>query len=111
MKFVALLSGGKDSIYSTLKAIQNGHELVCCAHLAPMQENTEEESYMYQTAGSEVVKTQVEECIGVPFYMREIHGQSKIKSLVYENDGDGSDEVEDLYILLEQIQANHPEVE
>ena len=76
-----------------------------------MQENTEEESYMYQMAGSEVVKTQVEECIGVPFYMREIHGQSKIKSLVYENDGDGSDEVEDLYILLEQIQANHTEVE
>mmetsp|Transcript_12974 Transcript_12974/g.21252 ORF Transcript_12974/g.21252 Transcript_12974/m.21252 type:complete len:905 (-) Transcript_12974:829-3543(-) len=111
MKFVALLSGGKDSIYSTLKAIQNGHELVCCAHLAPMQQNTEEESYMYQTAGSEVVKTQVEECIGVPFYMREIHGQSKIKSLVYENDGDGSDEVEDLYILLEQIKVNHPEVE
>mmetsp|Transcript_14354 Transcript_14354/g.22147 ORF Transcript_14354/g.22147 Transcript_14354/m.22147 type:complete len:914 (+) Transcript_14354:104-2845(+) len=111
MKFVALLSGGKDSIYSTLRAIQNGHELVCCAHLAPMQQNTEEESYMYQTAGSEVVKTQVEECIGVPFYMREIHGQSKIKSLVYENDGDGSDEVEDLYILLEQIIANHPEIE
>lgn len=111
MKFVALLSGGKDSIYSTLKAIQNGHELVCCAHLAPMQQNTEEESYTYQTAGSEVVKTQVEECIGVPFYMREIHGQSKIKSLVYENDGDGSDEVEDLYILLEQIKTNHPEIE
>ena len=112
MKFVALLSGGKDSIYSTLKAIQNGHELICCAHLSPMQHNTEEESYMYQTAGSEVVKTQVEECIGVPFYMREIHGQSKIKSLVYENDGtDGSDEVEDLYLLLEEIKVNHPEIE
>ncbi|KAL7437368.1 hypothetical protein ACHAXM_009085 [Skeletonema potamos] len=112
MKFVALLSGGKDSIYSTLKAIQNGHELVCCAHLAPMQQNMEEESYMYQTAGSEVVKTQVEKCIGVPFYMREIHGHSKIKSLVYENDdGDGSDEVEDLFLLLEQIKVNHPEVE
>lgn len=113
MKFVALLSGGKDSIYSTLKAIQNGHELVCCAHLAPMpsQQSMEEESYMYQTAGSEVVRSQVEECIGVPFYMRQIHGHSKNKSLVYDNDGsDVSDEVEDLYLLLEQIITNHPEV-
>lgn len=71
----------------------------------------EEESYMYQTAGSEVVRSQVEGCIGVPFYMRQIHGHSKNKSLVYDNDGsDVSDEVEDLYLLLEQIITNHPEV-
>eukprot|EP00580_Thalassiosira_gravida_P008509 CAMPEP_0201643454 /NCGR_PEP_ID=MMETSP0493-20130528/28236_1 /ASSEMBLY_ACC=CAM_ASM_000838 /TAXON_ID=420259 /ORGANISM="Thalassiosira gravida, Strain GMp14c1" /LENGTH=96 /DNA_ID=CAMNT_0048117877 /DNA_START=321 /DNA_END=608 /DNA_ORIENTATION=- len=85
MKFVALVSGGKDSIYATLQAIENGHELACCAHLAPLQTNTlEEESYMYQTAGSEAVRMQVEDCIGVPFYVREIHGRSKNTSLVYD---------------------------
>lgn len=121
MKFVALVSGGKDSIYSTLLAIQNGHELVCCAHLAPSQQhNLEEESYMYQTAGSESVRLQVEECIGVPFYVRTISGRSKNTSLVYDsNDGDDevdgnndavSDEVEDLYLLLNQIQSDHPDI-
>jgi len=123
MKFVALVSGGKDSIYSTLLAIQNGHELVCCAHLAPSQQhNLEEESYMYQTAGSESVRLQVEECIGVPFYVRTISGRSKNTSLVYDSnvgddevDGNNdtnavSDEVEDLYLLLKQIQSEHPDI-
>ncbi|KAL7534581.1 hypothetical protein ACHAXR_006690 [Thalassiosira sp. AJA248-18] len=115
MKFIALVSGGKDSIYSALQAIENGHELACCAHLAPRQQNLEEESYMYQTAGSEAVRMQVEECIGVPFYVREIHGRSKNTSLVYDtNDDDDkdavSDEVEDLFLLLQQIQRDHPDV-
>ena len=130
MKFVALVSGGKDSIYATLQAINNGHELVCCAHLAPpLHQNgslEEDESYMYQTAGSEAVRMQVEECIGVPLYVREIHGRSKNTSLVYDDgtaslndiDDDGnsssddivSDEVEDLYVLLKQIQGYHPDI-
>ena len=123
MKFVALVSGGKDSIYSTLQAINYGHELLCCAHLAPPQRtsNLEDESYMYQTAGSEAVRMQVEECIGVPLYVREIHGQSNNTSLVYDDDvatattddsnGNGTlDEVEDLYLLLKHIQSVHPDI-
>ena len=35
MKFVALVSGGKDSIYSLMEAIAQGHELVCAANLSP----------------------------------------------------------------------------
>ena len=76
---------------------------------------------MYQTAGSEAVRMQVEECIGVPFFVREITGGSENKSLVYDNtdtnadatnndDAVVSDEVEDLYLLLQQIQQHHPEV-
>ena len=115
MRFVALLSGGKDSIYAALQAIENGHELACCAHLAPSPRHDleEEESYMYQTAGSEAVRKQAEECIGVPFYVREIRGRSKNISLVYDNDDDDADdvttdEVEDLYQLLKQIQSECP---
>ena len=129
MKFVALVSGGKDSIYATLQAINYGHELVCCAHLAPPPHQNgileEDESYMYQTAVSEAVRMQVEECIGVPLYVREIHGRSKNTSLVYDDgaaydinidDGNSSsddivsDEVDDLYVLLKQIQGYHPDI-
>ncbi|OEU16324.1 adenine nucleotide alpha hydrolases-like protein, partial [Fragilariopsis cylindrus CCMP1102] len=111
MRFVALVSGGKDSIYSILQAIRNGHELVACVHLgAPAaisgdknKDGTEieqEESYMYQTAASEVVKTQVEECLGVELLLYPRQGRSVNTGLVYENTTP-NDEVEDLFLALE----------
>jgi diphthine-ammonia ligase len=104
MKFVALFSGGKDSIYSILESIRNGHELVACVHLgAPDESSTEEESYMWQTAASEVVRTQVEDCLGVPLLLYQRKGTSVNTSLVYE-DNSKADEVEDLYLALQQAQ-------
>lgn len=98
MKFVALVSGGKDSIYSILECIRNGHELVACVHLgAP--ESTDEESYMYQTAASEVVRLMVEECMGVPLVLYQRVGKSINTSLVYQNESE-NDEVEDLACAL-----------
>lgn len=86
MKFIALVSGGKDSIYSILQAVKDGHELVGCVHLgAPTI--TEEESYMYQTAASEVVHTLVEECLGVPLVTYRRRGKSIQTGLVYEHTG------------------------
>jgi diphthine-ammonia ligase len=35
MKFIALISGGKDSIFNIYKSIQEGHELVAVANLYP----------------------------------------------------------------------------
>jgi len=35
MKFVALLSGGKDSCYNIVHCRRNGHELVAAASLSP----------------------------------------------------------------------------
>mmetsp|Transcript_20030 Transcript_20030/g.41175 ORF Transcript_20030/g.41175 Transcript_20030/m.41175 type:complete len:865 (+) Transcript_20030:225-2819(+) len=110
MRFIALVSGGKDSIYSILQAIHNGHELVACLHLgAPaVDENDnskgdqqEEESYMYQTAASEVVKVMVEECLGVEMLLYPRQGKSVNTGLVYENTTP-KDEVEDLFLALEQ---------
>jgi hypothetical protein len=37
MKYVALLSGGKDSCYNLLHCQKNGHELVAAASLRPEQ--------------------------------------------------------------------------
>ena len=121
MKFVALISGGKDSIHSTLLSIRNNHTLICCAHLSPSPCHNDEESYMYQTAGSEALQMQVEECLGVPLYVKMIDGRSRDTSLVYQDLNDdkncddnsvreAQDEVEDLYQLLKQVLANHPEI-
>ena len=35
MKFIALISGGKDSIFNIMKCLENGHELVALANLYP----------------------------------------------------------------------------
>jgi len=35
MKIVALVSGGKDSMFNLLESIAMGHELVCVANLYP----------------------------------------------------------------------------
>lgn len=105
MRFVALVSGGKDSIYSTLECIRNGHELVACVHLG-RPESVQEESYMYQTAASEVVRTLVEDCLGVPLLLHQRVGRSVNTSLVYdggeeeESASPSTDEVEDLYVAL-----------
>jgi diphthine-ammonia ligase len=102
MKFVALVSGGKDSIYCILECIRNGHELVACVHLgAPA--DTDEESYMYQTAASETLHCLVEECLGVPLLLYQRVGKSVNTSLVYQESS--QDEVEDLFLALKQAQA------
>jgi diphthine-ammonia ligase len=133
MKFVALVSGGKDSIFAILEAQKQGHELVACVHLGrPVaqqggaddddNEKEEEESYMYQTAGSEVVQTLVQECIQVPLIHYVRRGKSVQTSLVYESsngsngkealDGaDCTDEVEDLYRALQQAVKEFPQVQ
>ena len=108
MKFIALVSGGKDSLYSTLECVRNGHELVACVHLgAPATES--EESYMYQTAASEVLPTLVEVCLGVPLILHERVGRSINTLLVYDNTSE-EDEVEDLYLALRKAIDHFPEV-
>ncbi|KAI2510859.1 hypothetical protein MHU86_3480 [Fragilaria crotonensis] len=109
MKFAALVSGGKDSIYSIQECIGNGHELVCCIHLgAPL--SIEEESFMYQTAGSNVLPVLVEECLGVPLILHRRSGKSINISMVYENDENEEDEVEDLYAAIKKTLDQFPEV-
>lgn len=112
MKFVALVSGGKDSIFSIVEAEREGHELVACVHLGrPVEED--EESYMYQTAGSEVVQTLVEECIQVPLVHYVRQGKSVQTALVYEEASTEStqDEVEDLFLALQEAVRRFPHVQ
>lgn len=109
MKFVALVSGGKDSIYAIVRARALGHELIACVHLArPNVE--EEESFLYQTAASEAVRMQVEECMNVPLISIPRTGTSRNTSLVYE-DEDPNDEVEDLYRALRTAKEQFPQMQ
>ena len=109
MKFVALVSGGKDSIYSILECRRHGHELIGCVHLGAAI-NSDEESYMYQSAASEALTTLVEECLGVPLIHYQRVGKSIDTSLVYQEALDG-DEVEDLYQALSMAKTRFPEVQ
>ena len=57
MKVVGLVSGGKDSIYSLMKCKEHGHDVVALAHLSPPSADVVEmDSFMFQTAGSGVVR-------------------------------------------------------
>ncbi|GMM38720.1 diphthine--ammonia ligase [Saccharomycopsis crataegensis] len=109
MKFVALVSGGKDSCFNILHCLSNGHELVALANLYPKTSSSSEEidSFMYQTVGYTVLQN-YQECIGVPMYRKEILGTSKNVGMQYQPTLD--DETEDLYELLSTCKQNHPDL-
>ena len=120
MKFVALLSGGKDSCYNAVKCVEHGHELVCLANLLPPQDFEGEElnSFMYQSAAYNAIPA-LAECFEVPLIRRHIHGQALVQSLDYSNISTPSstastveavdDEVEDLYELLLEVKQQFPD--
>lgn len=107
MKLVALISGGKDSCFSMYKCIEEGHEIVALANLVPIS-GEEEDSYMYQTVGSEAVGYYAQ-AMNLPLYRREIKGKPINQNGTYERiEGD---EVEDLYELLKSIQSDNIDFE
>lgn len=109
MKFVALISGGKDSFFNILQCQQNGHQLVALANLHPNDKNRDEiDSFMFQTVGHSVIDY-YKECVGVPLYKRAITGSSKNVQLEYVPTT--TDEIEDLYELLLQVKKAHPDIE
>jgi diphthine-ammonia ligase len=99
MKLVGLISGGKDSIFNLMKCVENGHDIKVLANLYP--ENSDEiDSYMYQSVGHEVIDS-IAECIGVPLRRKKISGIPKnVENQYMVSEGD---EVEDLFILLNEI--------
>ena len=110
MKFVALVSGGKDSLFSIVKAKEYGHELVCIANLAPTDSSIVElNSFMYQSACHNLVPL-LSECLCVPLYRQPINGKAIDQSLSYPDVTVG-DEVEDLYNLLCMVLSKDPDIE
>ncbi|OQE22599.1 hypothetical protein PENSTE_c010G10014 [Penicillium steckii] len=97
LNVVALVSGGKDSLYSILHCIRNGHKVIALANLHPetnptsnVHENEEEEeedidSFMYQTIGHSVIPL-YEEALGIPLYRAPITGGAVDTSRIYRHD-------------------------
>ena len=109
MKFVALVSGGKDSVFSIAKCLAHGHELVALANLFPPLDGPEElDSFMFQSAGAAAIEG-LAECLGVPLVRAPMSGHSSHQGLHYApTEGD---EVEDLHALLARVQAQFPAIE
>ncbi|KAJ6598927.1 hypothetical protein DFH09DRAFT_18918 [Mycena vulgaris] len=114
MKYVALLSGGKDSCYNLLHCERNGHQLISAASLGPEPGKEELDSYMYQTVGQDAIEL-VARALEVPLYRRVIFGQAVEQGSEYgaRNGASGivGDETEDLYALLSTVKSHHPDIE
>ncbi|GEQ69797.1 hypothetical protein JCM33374_g3471 [Metschnikowia sp. JCM 33374] len=111
MKFVALISGGKDSFYNIMHCMNNGHSLVALANLHPSDASVNElDSFMFQTVGHDIIDY-YRQCIGgdIPLYRRKIKGRSSNVALEYEVTRD--DEIEDLYKLLKSVKRLNPDIE
>ena len=120
LNVVALVSGGKDSFYSILHCIHNGHRVVALANLHPTTAteagNSHDEvedinSYMYQTVGHSVIPLYAS-ALGLPLYRRAISGTATQTGRYYlYAPGGPPDETEDLIPLLQEVKQHHAEVD
>ncbi|KAL6250203.1 hypothetical protein RBB50_002504 [Rhinocladiella similis] len=119
LKVIALVSGGKDSLFSILHCIANGHEVVALANLHPKlsgnggaddDEGEDMNSFMYQTVGHSIIPL-YSQCLGIPLHRREITGSAVQTGRYYDTSSEQKsfDETEDLALLLRDVLKEHPE--
>lgn len=105
MKVVALLSGGKDSLYNMYLCKREGHEIVAIANLRPPSDEQDElDSFMYQTVGYQAINY-IAQSLDLPLFQKTITKRTINTDLVYVETS--TDEVEDLYKLLHDIRHEH----
>ena len=125
LNVVALISGGKDSMFSLLHCLANGHKVIALANLYPEQESQvafdvphessltgaqwdrDVDSFMYQTAGHNLIPL-YSDALDLPLYRQQIVGHARDPSLSYS--GHEEDETEALVPLLKKIKHGHPEI-
>lgn len=106
MNVVALLSGGKDSLYNLYLAEKAGHKTVAIANLKPPEGRDELDSYMYQTVGHQAIDL-IASALQKPLFRADISGSTKNKHLEYTQEIDETDEVEQLFSLLRDMREKH----
>ncbi|OJJ44513.1 hypothetical protein ASPZODRAFT_18092 [Penicilliopsis zonata CBS 506.65] len=107
LKVIALISGGKDSLYTPLHCLANGHTVVALANLHPASQEEEDiDSFMYQTVGHGVIPL-YEEALGIPLYRAEIQAGSAIETSLVYGAQNSADETEALVPLLKTIMETH----
>jgi len=108
LNVVALISGGKDSLFSILHCIANGHNVVALANLYPPEECPDDmNSFMYQTIGHNIIEL-ISQSLELPLFRQPITGHAVNTNKSYEFDT--KDEVESMYQLLLHIKQVHPEI-
>jgi diphthine-ammonia ligase len=107
LKIIALISGGKDSLFSILHCLANGHEVVALANLHPQiladnEQSEDIDSFMYQTVGHSIIPLYAE-ALGIPLFRQAITGGAINDQREYAPPGAGQDETEDLVPLLRRV--------
>ncbi|PQE03429.1 hypothetical protein CJF30_00005452 [Rutstroemia sp. NJR-2017a BBW] len=124
LNVIALISGGKDSFFSLLHCIRNGHKVIALGNLHPpipehkppdtssADDENDLNSFMYQTVGHTVIPL-YEQALGIPLYRQAITGSAVQTGTSYSHASiTGSqyeDETESLVPLLKRIIEAHPE--
>jgi len=112
MKVCALLSGGKDSVYTLHAAVVEGHLPVALASLVPARGLDELDSFMYQTVGSSGLAT-LAAALALPLVTHTIAGTARNQRAEYGSrhtaaattPDEHGDETEDLYDLLVKVKV------
>ncbi|RVD93120.1 PP-loop ATPase [Tubulinosema ratisbonensis] len=105
MNFIALISGGKDSIYTVNLLIKEGYKLQGLVYIYSVSDTID--SYMYQTVGKEVIQA-YSQCLNVPLFVKESKCLAKNTDLNYKPTNE--DEVEDLFFVLKEIPLDYQAV-
>ena len=110
MRVVALLSGGKDSLYALLLCLRAGHDVVAVATLHPPSPSLDEvDSHCFQTIGHQLTPS-IAHCLSLPFYSLPLTHSSLSTALHYTPHPSG-DEVEDLQALLSLVLTSYPTID
>ena len=126
LNVIALISGGKDSLFSILHCLANDHKVVALANLYPPSsipsetdsstespQDIDPNSYMYQTAGHNLLP-HYSSALSLPLYRAPIVGSAVNTERDYSKTQatDGKDEEEDetesLIPLLRKVLIMHP---
>ena len=122
LKVIALISGGKDSLFSILHCLANGHSVVALANLYPPpsadsieleHEADDLNSYMYQTVGHSLIPL-YSAALDIPLYRQPILGAAINTDKTYAPPPPTAtttappDETECLLPLLQRILHDHP---
>lgn len=121
LNVIALVSGGKDSFFSLLHCLKNGHNVIALANLYPpaASHNADLNSYMYQTVGHTVIPL-YSDALRLPLYRQQISGSAVNAAKDYapntaasygdrdDTASNGPDETESLLHLLQEVMVAHP---
>lgn len=111
MKFVALISGGKDSCFNILHCLKQGHQLIALANLYPHDEAIQDlNSFMFQTVGHDLISL-YSKCCDVPLFRKPIKVDSSINKELNYVTVSKDDEIEVLYQLLCDVKSKLPELQ